>query len=134
MVKKGSKLYSVAHHKCPRCQEGDLFIDPNSYNVGRLFDMHERCPVCNQKYELEIGFWWGAMYIAYVFSSVSLLAMAGIFIFYLKYEVYKTLAAIFVVQVILSPYVFRVARAIWLNLFVHYDASKAKEVKTSELG
>jgi uncharacterized protein (DUF983 family) len=26
MLKKGTKLYSVLNHKCPRCQEGDLFV------------------------------------------------------------------------------------------------------------
>ena len=34
--RKGKKLYSIIHCKCPRCQKGNLFVNPNPYNLKML--------------------------------------------------------------------------------------------------
>ena len=50
-----TKLSSILKCKCPTCRTGEVFTDPatswNNYNK-----MHEYCPVCGLRYELEIGF------------------------------------------------------------------------------
>ncbi len=41
--------------KCPRCRRGPMFKDSNAYrkfSLKHIFDMHDNCPVCNQKYDL----------------------------------------------------------------------------------
>ena len=126
-MKKGSKAYSIFKHKCARCQEADLFVDPHTYNLGNLFKMHERCPHCDQKHEIEIGFWWGAMYIAYAISSFELLFCFAILFFVFDLEVMTALYSTFAIGFLLAPYVFRTSRAIWLNFFVHYDKTKSWE-------
>lgn len=44
-----------------------MFVHPIS-KLSKFQEMHEHCPVCNVKFEPEIGFYWGAMYISYAIS------------------------------------------------------------------
>ena len=45
-MKEGTKLYSVTHLKCPKCQQGNLFSVPDSYHLGKVLDMPDKCPIC----------------------------------------------------------------------------------------
>ena len=65
MAFKGTKLYSILGQKCPRCQEGPLFINKNPYKLKNWDKMHSDCPVCELHYEREPGFFQGAMYVSY---------------------------------------------------------------------
>lgn len=53
--------------KCPRCRTGNMFLSP-PYDLKRFGDMPETCPHCDFKFEIEPGFFWGAMYISYAFT------------------------------------------------------------------
>lgn len=123
---KGSKLYSISKLKCPRCHESDLFITKSAYNLRNFDKMPERCPICGLKFDVEPGFYLGAMYISYIltvlFSGISAL------ILYLKLEVnvLLTLAINLVLLILLSPIVFRYSRAIWINISIHYKAGSKK--------
>jgi uncharacterized protein (DUF983 family) len=57
IIKKGSKLYSIAHLKCPHCQEGNLFSVSNSYDLKHMLDMPDYCPVCHEDFKVEPGFY-----------------------------------------------------------------------------
>ena len=48
--------------RCPRCGKGHLFKG--------VFTMHQRCPVCNYKFEREEGYYTGAMAINLIFSEL----------------------------------------------------------------
>jgi len=65
---KGSKLFGIVRMKCPCCHEGDLFTHPNPYTLAHFSDMPKRCPVCNQSYEPEPNFFYGAMYVSYGYA------------------------------------------------------------------
>jgi uncharacterized protein (DUF983 family) len=67
-MKKGQKLYSILRLKCPRCHQGDLFVNPNPYNPNQLSEMPDNCAHCGQKYLLEPGFFYGAMYVSYALT------------------------------------------------------------------
>ena len=54
--------------KCPRCRKGPMFTNNNPWNLKKVFSMYDRCPVCNQKYEMEVGFWYGTGYVSYALS------------------------------------------------------------------
>ena len=52
----------------PKVQERDMFKHGNPYKkltLNHIFDMHEQCPVCGQKFDLEPGFWYGTGYVSY---------------------------------------------------------------------
>lgn len=44
-IKRATKLYSVLHLKCPRCQPGDLFLVKSPYRLKTLDKMPRFCPV-----------------------------------------------------------------------------------------
>ena len=123
-LKKGTKLYSIAAIKCPRCQEGDMFRSPILPKF-RLFDMHDNCPVCKQSFNLETGFYWGAMYISYIYSSGALLIIAGICFLILHLTLIPSLIAMTVAAVIGFAPNARLSRVTWINFFVDYDATCA---------
>ena len=60
-----TKLYSVLAAKCPKCHKGDFFETSNPYNLKKFDKMHKKCPECGQDFELETGFYYGAMYVSY---------------------------------------------------------------------
>lgn len=125
MLKKGQKLYSIINQKCPRCHEGNLWQQRFWAAVPDLlkgkYNMYERCSNCNLVYEQEPGFWWGAMYIAYALSSGALLITAFICKLYFGLDLTSTMMVVLVVALIGFLYNARVARAIYINFFVHYD-------------
>ncbi len=114
-----SKFYSITALKCPRCREGDLF--PNkTLTFQKSFDMYNNCPVCNQKYVLETGFYYGAMFISYILSSFYLLGFYAL----LKFGFGLSLQVALFIDVLsiflLFVYLFRVSRSIWIHFFVAY--------------
>ena len=124
MLNKGSKLYSIVQMKCPRCHEGNLFNSP--LYKGKLYDMPDRCPVCRQSFMLEPGFYWGAMYVAYAFSSGALIivALLSLLVFHLTLTV--TIIAMLITAVIGFIFNARLSRSTWINIFVRYDPHAAQ--------
>lgn len=114
---KRNDLYSIFTMKCPRCKKTNLFTHQNPYKLKYLFSMEERCKVCGLKYEREIGFWWGAMYVAYALSCAIVLSLFVPLFFYFKLEVDLALTVDIFIMACLIPLVFRFARALWVHLF-----------------
>lgn len=131
IFKKGQKLYSILGFKCPKCHEGKLY-NTGTFSYQKPFEMKDNCEVCGQRYVLEPGFYWGAMYMAYGLSSAVMLSGSAIGILLLDLSVTQTFAALIAVLLILYVAIFRMARSIWINLYVHYD-SQAKEKHQAEL-
>ncbi len=124
MSLKQTKLYSVFNNKCPKCHEGNFFETNNPYNLKKFDKMHHNCPICNESFERETGFYYGAMYVSYgltvAFGVAMFLLICGI----LNYSAITFLTVFAILQVALMPIFYRLARLIWINLFVRY-----KEVK-----
>ncbi len=131
MFSKGDKLYSIVGMKCPRCHEGKLWKSP--YYKMKLYDMYENCPICGLKYEQEPGFWYGAMYVAYTFSSGALLIVMLVTLFGLKWEMNHVLMAIGITALIGFTYNARLSRSAWLNMMVSYNAEWKKENEEREM-
>jgi hypothetical protein len=131
MLQKGQKLYSILFNKCPRCHESNFWKVPYFFEGFRKlwvadFQMHDKCEVCGLKYELEPGFWWGAMYLAYAFSSGTLLITAGICRLGFNLDVNTTMLVVLIVSLIGFTFNARLARIVWINIYVAYDKKYAK--------
>jgi len=122
MFKKGGKLYGIFKLKCPRCHEGDLFVYKNSYKIGGFHKMHEKCEHCGQKFEPETGFYYGAMYVSYALSIVISVATFVAMYFFFNVEIWLYILVNAIVLLLLVPVTFRLARALWINLMIAYDA------------
>lgn len=119
--RKGKKLNSIFRCKCPKCQEGNLFVDPNPYHLKMLDIMPKRCEVCNTDFVRETGFYYGAMMISHAITTIIAVIVHFTVFYFWGWEIAPHL--IFLVTIILGlfPVNFRLARAIWINIFVTYD-------------
>jgi hypothetical protein len=123
MLKEGNKVYSILQFKCPKCHKGELYPTQLS-EFKKVFHMYDRCPACDQPYVIEPGFYWGAMYIAYMLSSGIILGGFGILFFGFGMEILPAFGVLLVVVGLLYGFIFRMARSIWINLYVHYDPKR----------
>ena len=122
-----TKLYSMVTGTCPVCHKENMYLKKNPYVLSSLFEMHERCSHCDTKYKIEPSFFYGAMYVSYAIG-VGL----GIIVFLLSYLVFNTsLLMSFILICIavlgLLPIEMRLARNIWINLFMDYNPEKANK-------
>lgn len=121
-------FHALLHQKCPRCRRGNMFLDSNPYRLGSLFDMPEKCPVCEQPMELEPGFYFGTAYVSYsltvAFSAATFVAwwvLIGLSTH--DNRIFWWLGINGVLMLLLQPYLMRLSRTIWLSFFVKYDPS-----------
>lgn len=86
--------------------------------------MHENCPQCELRYEVEPSFFYGAMYVSYGYSVA--LFVATYIIMNLVYDppIRDIVIALGLIVFILAPLVLRLSRITWLNLFVKYNPKK----------
>lgn len=116
-----SKWVAIFKHKCPRCHEGNLYTFKNPYtNLTKISDMPTNCPVCNQNYTPETGFYFGAAYVSYALTvafGVALLVASFVF----GVREFKTFMWIIGIGlVILAPLTLRLSRTMWIHIFIKY--------------
>jgi uncharacterized protein (DUF983 family) len=117
-MKKFAALLSM---KCPRCHEGDLFTHKNSLSLRHLHKMPDHCEACGLKFNPEPGFYTGAMYVSYGFSvALFLLSFFTLYIG-LKVEGLTFLMIYSITLLLLSPFLFRYSRTVYLYLFYSYE-------------
>jgi len=121
MLKKGSKLNSILTGTCPRCQEESMYVDQNPYHLKDIYSMHENCGHCGLHYKIEPSFFYGAMYVSYgltVAIGVAVFIIAKVFI---GLDLVTSFIAIIAGLVVFMPITARLARNIYINIFVHFD-------------
>lgn len=126
---KPNMLLSILTMKCPRCRRGDMFKDNNPYKslkLDNILAMHEHCPECNQKYDLEVGFWYGTGYVSYALvvalSAATFVAWwVLIGVSFRDNRVIWWLVINAVLMILLQPWLMRLSRVIYLYFFVPYD-------------
>lgn len=89
--------------------------------------MPEKCPVCNQRYEMETGFWYGTGYVSYalavalsVATFIAWTVIIGISVN--DNRVFYWLGFNALLLIVLQPWLMRLSRVIYLYFFVRYDA------------
>ncbi len=87
--------------------------------------MNKKCSVCGQKFEPEPGFYFGAMFISYVFIAFFSLGLTGLLVFYFKLSVDFAFAILLGVLALLFLWNLRFSRSIWIHLVVKYDRHAA---------
>lgn len=111
-----SRFSALLQCKCPRCRKGNVF-------VGKALDKNYRqtytnCPVCGLRYEKEVGFFWGAMYVGYAIN-VALSVTLGIatYIVFGNPEAWVYITVIVAAILLTSRWNFRYARIMLLYTF-----------------
>ncbi len=128
-----SKLMAIVNARCPHCHEGRLF-QYKWWNVFNFAQMHEHCPSCDVRYEVEPGFFYGAMYISYAFS-VGIMLVGGILVFNFLNDppAMCYIGPITTVSLLLVPFIFRTVGVIFIHCFsgFNYDPSAAAKHENS---
>lgn len=133
-------LLSVLSNKCPRCREGDLFVSKNPYKFkkGEYLKMHEKCSVCGQPTDIEVGFYYGTSYVSYALTIA--FSVATIILWWLTIgfsindnRIFWWLAVNAFLLIVLQPIFMRLSRSLWISWFVKYDPDwKIHPVKNLE--
>ena len=121
---KGSRFYGIIKNLCPKCQSGRFWKESNPYK--NIFDKNlgncDSCDNCHFKYEIEPGFWYGAMYVSYglaiVFSVLIYMLLVNI---NNDIEVFNQFLIISISILLISPVNYFYSRIIWINFFVKYQ-------------
>lgn len=116
-------IYSILQLKCPKCRQGDLFCNKYTYQYRGFFDMPKRCTRCGQDFEIETGFYYGAMYVSYALTIALIVAVFTTMYVFDMFSIELFLLIDFLVLLLTLPYVFKVSRSIWIALMINYDPS-----------
>lgn len=103
-----------------------MFQTGKPYDLKRFMKMNDKCPVCGQRMEIEVGFYYGTSYISYALT-VALSALT--FVLWLltigfsleDHRLFYWIGVNGILLLLLQPWLMRLSRALWLSFFVHYD-------------
>ncbi len=120
MIYSETKMYSVLNNKCPHCHQGNFFKTNNVYDLKSFEKMNSKCPVCKEDFIREPGYYFGAAYVSYGlttgFGILLYILLAGLF----DFDTVPYLLTFTSLSILLLPVFYRLARIIWINLFVSY--------------
>lgn len=117
-----TKLYSVLKNKCPRCHEGNFFETNDPYDLKKFSRMNARCPLCNEDFQREPGYYFGATYVSYGLTVGFGIALFVLFCMIFNFGTIPFLLIFSALLILLLPLFYRFARLIWINLFVNFKA------------
>jgi len=121
MLKKGSKLNSILTGSCPKCQNESMYSDKNPLHLTKVLKMNDHCSHCGLKYQIEPSFFYGAMYVSYGLNvAVGIAAFIISFVFF-KTSIEESFVSIVITLIVLFPFVLRLSRNLYINMFVSYD-------------
>lgn len=89
--------------------------------------MPKSCGACNQLFEPEPGYYFGAMFLSYIVGSAILLPIALILVFYFSWGVEQTMVLIIILGAIMYLKLLRGSRSLWIHLMVKYNGNLSDE-------
>jgi len=96
-------------------------------NIGLTY---KNCPSCGLKYEKEVGFYYGAMYVSYGLGVGLFVACWVSFnLFMPQANIWLQIGIISGLSIFLSPYLYALSKIIWANLFFSYDPEAINDFK-----
>jgi uncharacterized protein (DUF983 family) len=118
-------LRRLLSFKCPRCHEGNLFVN-KWYQLTNGNKMVDKCSVCNQRTELEPGFYHGTGYVSYAITVGFSITTFVIWILITGYglknkEIFWWLPVNIFALILMQPWLMRLSRVLWLTMFFHSD-------------
>jgi uncharacterized protein (DUF983 family) len=109
-------LEAIARQRCPRCREGPIF--------RRRLTMYWFCPVCELRILREPGYTTVAIELSYVFTIPILLGGTAFFALVFHLEIIWAAIAAALLFLVLSPFVFRYSRVLWVYLDQRIDPGR----------
>lgn len=132
-LKRTSKWYALVHGKCPKCRRGAIFSGSlYGFNIQRT---NYSCSHCNQRFEIEPGYFYAAMYVSYAMNMAEMISTGFATYFFsrgrLDFDaIWIYVVSILVVSILLSPFNYRYSRIIllhWLSPKIKYNKAYDKQ-------
>lgn len=101
------RLKALLLLRCPYCLQGPIF--------ARFLQMHETCPVCGIKYEREEGYFMMSIFVGYILGTAAAIPPI-LLLLWLDASLLWHVVTVSIVLILLSPFIFRYARGIWLHV------------------
>lgn len=118
-----SLVKDILRQRCPSCRTGNIF----RYSIFRGFPrMHERCPVCDLKFEREPGYFLGAMYVSYALGLVIIALIAALLWAVTGWWITKDTIWAVVLFLPLAPTITFFARVLWIYLDQTVDPERRR--------
>ena len=119
MAWKDSAFYSILNTKCPRCHEGEMFPKGSLLNYRRFSKMKEQCSCCGQFFEPEPGYYYGAMFVSYAFSTAIFIGVWILLSLFVKeVTLPMMITALVIAVVVFMPLTFQFSRSVWIHMFI----------------
>lgn len=115
---------SIIQCRCPRCRQGRLFKKKGLIIYSDMLGANEGCDYCGLHFEIEPGFWLGALWTSYPivvlietpFLFLALFADGNVVWFWFMCMV----LAFFIAW----PLMLRLGRSLWIHTNVRYEGQK----------
>lgn len=97
-----------------------------AFRIKGLMEMNERCPVCGQPLNMEVGFYYGTNMISYVLAVLVSVITFVLWILFIGISLHDSrffwwIGINAVLLVVLQPPLMRLSRTVWLAFFVRYS-------------
>ncbi len=117
---------SIFKYKCPKCRQGDLYKKP--FRFSNPLDMNEQCDICGQKFEPEPGYYFGAMFVSYIWTAFTALFIVGFTMLVLGWSLEAAFGLLILISALSFFWVARVSRSMYIHLDVKYDPDAVKHM------
>jgi uncharacterized protein (DUF983 family) len=133
-----SLVSGIMGMKCPNCRKGNMYINKSIFPLKEMMHMPERCPVCGQKMEIEVGFYYGTGYVSYALSVAVAIANAVWFTLLVGFSwknnsIWWYLGITVAMLLLLQPLLMRLSRVLYLYMFVKYGSSPYRDQDGQEI-
>ncbi|SDI62555.1 DUF983 domain-containing protein [Winogradskyella thalassocola] len=112
-----SKVINALNCKCPNCKDGKIFSDSGNILLLKIPKMNDRCLICDYKFEREVGFFFGAMFVSYALAAAEMMACMVVFWSLIEFSPLRVFLIIVAMAFLLSTFNFKLSRSIWIYLF-----------------
>lgn len=132
-----SLVSGILGMKCPNCRKGNMYINSSIFPLKHMMDMPERCAVCGQKMEIEVGFYYGTGYVSYALSVAIAIFNAVWFAVLIGFSwknnsIWWYLGITIAMLLLLQPLLMRLSRVVYLYMFVKYGSSPYRDQEGKE--
>ena len=103
------RLAALLRGRCPGCGRGPIF--------RTFWTSHPACPQCGLRFEREVGYFTGAMYVSYALAVPVMGLCAALVLLaapQLSFEATAVLAALLFLPFV--PFIFHFSRILWIHL------------------
>jgi hypothetical protein len=107
-------------------------FETGSWSFVKPFDMLRSCSKCQLNYFPEPGYYYGAMFISYVWTGWFCLLFMGVFYWLLDWSQLASFSLLITFLVVNFVYIFRISRLMWININVKYDPKAIAKAQASQ--